>query len=285
MIGTQIITATLLPKIGDREDFSMRAVGPGETYYTFPLSMTRTVLAIWQEDPVHAAEYLTRNILGVIGTASAPPEGGFWFDSYNSSNTLKATADKIRNFGIQAFSKGQVRNISIRLLGNELFDEKEELDKFFVNKYGYEFFRSFEDAFEDSQAIEDLSTPAKDNAHFLYRICILSGFVDHINVRSVQEGSEVLSLQALKNWLKSKLNEERANELIKTFQMIKNLRKQYPIHEHYTVSADGQRFIREEITRAKEYFNITPEFERSWLNVFTAFKLSLSEIKKALEDN
>lgn len=282
MIGTQTIMATLFPKIGDREDFSMRAVGPGETDYSFLLSMTRTVLAIWQEDPKHAAEYLTRNILGVIGTTSAPPEGGFWFDSYNSSNTLKATADKIRNFGIQAFSKGQARNAFIRLLGNELFDEKEKLDKFFVNKYGYEFFRSFEDAFEDSQAIEDLSTPAKDNAHFLYRICILSGFIDHIYVRMAQEASGVLSLQALKNWLKSNLDENRANDLTKTFQMIKNLRKQYPIHEHYTVSADGQRVVREEITKAKEYFNITPDFERSWLNVFTAFKLSLKEIKKAV---
>ena len=252
MIGTQTITATHLPKVGDREDFSMRAVGPGETDYNFPLSMTGTILAIWQEDPKHAAEYLTRNILGVIGTASAPPEEGFWFDSYNSGDTLKETADKVRNYGIKSFTKGKIRNAFIRLLGEELFDEKEKLDKFFVSKYGYEFFRSFEDAFEDSQAIEDLSTPAKDNAHFLYRICILSGFIDHINVRVAQESTSVLSLQALKNWLKINLDERRANDLTKTFQMIKNLRKQYPIHEHFTITAEGRRVVRDEIREAKK---------------------------------
>jgi hypothetical protein len=283
MIGKQIITVTLLPKIGDRDDYSVRAIGPGETDYTFPLSMTGTILAIWQTNSQEAAKYLAEEILDVIGTASVPPKDGFWFDSYNSLNTLKATTDRMRNEGIQSFTKGEYKNTSIRLLGNELFTENEKLNKFFAEKFGFEFFRSFEDAFEDSQVIEDLNTPASDNAHFLYRVCILSGIIDHFNVRLAGEPSEVKSLQALKNWLGSKLDVQKADKLVKPFQMVKYLRKQYPIHEHFSISADGIRMVRQEITEAKTFFGIGKDFPASWANVLKVFKQGLEEMRKALE--
>lgn len=281
-IGKPKIKAILQPKIGDREDFLIRAIGPGETDYAFPLSMTGTVLAIWQDEPQKSAEYLADTILDVRGTSSAYPKEGFWFDSYNSADTLKETANKIRNQGIQSFTRAKLENSFVKLIGKDLLEQKEQLDKFFVDKYGFEFFRSFDDAFEDSQAIEDLSTPAKDNAHFLYRVCILSGFIDHINIRLENEGSGTGSLQALKNWLETKVGEEKTTQLTKTFQMVKNLRKQYPIHEHFDVSPGGIRKIRKEISSARSYFNLTLDLERDWINVFEAFKKSLVSIEQEL---
>ncbi|KKS94993.1 MAG: hypothetical protein UV71_C0015G0023 [Microgenomates group bacterium GW2011_GWC1_43_13] len=285
MIGKQIFKISLQPNIGDREDFSVRIIGPGETDYTFPLALTRTILAIWQEDnPKNAAEFLVKNIFDVIGTASAPPEEGFWFDSYNSAKTLRETANSIRNKGIQSFTKVRLENSFVQLIGADLFKQKKHLDDFFVNKYGFEFFRSFDDAFEDSQAIEDLSTPAKDNAHFLYRVCILSGFIDHINVRLPKENKQNKSLKAFKNWLLNEVKEDKLEKLTRTFQMVKNLRKQYPIHEHFDISPEGIRQIRREISEARKYFNLTLDYERDWLNVFEVFKKSLISIEEELKN-
>ena len=230
-----------------------------------------------------AAKKLSETILDVIGTASAPPINGFWFDSYNSGDTLKETFNKIRNQGIQSFTKGGLENNFVKLIGQDLFEKKIQLDEFFKNRYGYEFFRSFEDAFEDSRAIEDLSTPAKDNPHFLYRVCILSVFIDHINIRLPDENSKTKSLQALRNWLKAEVGEEKEMELTKTFQMIKNLRKQYPIHEHYDIGLDGIRKIRKEISDARTYFKLTLDFERDWLNVFDIFNKTIVSIRFELE--
>lgn len=282
-IGKTSITADIQPKIGDRDDFIIRATGPGETDYEFPLSLTRTILSIWEGNSKKAAIELAETILDVRGTASKPPEQGFWFDSYNSGSTLSETKNIIRNEGINSFTKTELENTVTTLIGKELFEQKEKLDKFFVKKYNFEFFRSFDDAFEDSQAIEDLSSPAKDNAHFIYRVCILSVFIDHINVRSTDEKSDSGSLQSLKNWLNRELGDGKSKELTTTFQMIKYLRKQYPIHEHFDINADGVRGIRKELATAKAFFNFTDAHEQNWINVFNFFTKALNEIQASLE--
>lgn len=284
MIGTQTITLSKLPKLGDRDDFEARIVGPGDTDYTVPISLTGTVLAIWGENSEIAAKELIRVIFDVICTAGAPPEGGFWFDSYNSLETVKDTGNKIRNFGVAQFTKGGLRNAFVRSIGETLFEQKDKVDAFFVANFGFEFFRSFEDAFEDSRAIDDLSTQPRDHANFIYRICILSGFIDHFSVRLPTEKSETSSLVAFRSWLTDKLDSLRATRLTETFRMIKNLRKQYPIHEHFDIDVkSGVRTQREVVRQAEAYFGFRGSFEQDWLTVFRRFEESFSEILSELK--
>lgn len=282
--GTLEISFAELPKIGDRDDFKVRVVGPGETDYSFPLSITRTISSIWGNKPDEATKLLTQSLIKVYGTAKAPPEEGFWFDSYNSGNTLRETQNIIANKGITPFRKGAVNQAFVKQFGNDLFALKEELNSFFINNHGRELFSSFEDAFEDSEAIEDLNNPPKDKAHFLYRVCILSVFIDHFNIRKEDEEKKTGSLQAFRKWLQKELDEDKANELIRPFQMIKNLRKRYPIHEEYEVNADGIRKIRKEVKSANEYFGLKDSYEDDWHKVMTIFAEALIDIRKNVSE-
>src|SRR3989338_5464082 len=100
MIGTQKITAERLDKTGDREDFLVKVIGPDpKTDFTVPMSITGTALAMWDknQDASGAAVILAKNIFQVYGTATLPPKEGFWFDSYNSEETLKGTVNLIYN--------------------------------------------------------------------------------------------------------------------------------------------------------------------------------------------
>lgn len=285
MIGTLQITYKLQPKIGDRDDYLVRAVGPGNTDYSFPLSITRTLLSIWGGNSSDYVEELVRSLFKISGTASPPPEKGFWFDSYNSKDTLKDTKNLIANKGIRPFVKGGIEDRFVNLFGNNLFSIKIEIDNFFETNFNRDFFRSFEDAWEDSQVIDDLNLPAKDHAHFLYRICILSVFIDHIMVRLDDEDSTTLSLRALENWLAGKLDRQEARRLTETFARVKDLRKQYPIHETYKISGDGNRLVRRELQLAKKYFDLDDSYGDDWNKVSIKFNEAMQNIINALSKN
>ncbi|PIZ46774.1 hypothetical protein CO180_03520 [candidate division WWE3 bacterium CG_4_9_14_3_um_filter_41_6] len=281
-IGKPKIELTLKPKIGDRDDYLANIIGPGETDYLIPISISGTVLAIWGEESKLAAERLLQTIFQVRGTASTPPNKGFWFDSYNSGATIKETESLIFNNGIAAFSKDGADSNFVNQFGKDLFPIKEELDSFFTNTFGHAFFRSFEDAFEDSRAQQDLGTPPKDHANFLYRISILSVFVDHINVRLSLEKKDTPSLNAFEKWLVSKVEDVHAAELVKPLRLIKQLRKQYPLHEEYEIQADGGRVTRKEIKAARDYYGLNDDYAHDWGIVVKDFMDGLNTLMKSL---
>jgi hypothetical protein len=276
------ITTELLPRYGDREDYEVRVKGPGDTDYKFTLSLSGTVLAIWRIDGKTASESLVSTIINIIGTAGAPSPH-YWFDSYNSAADLKETENKIRNFGTELFLRNSTIGDEFRkLLTSSVLENLEVINKKFNDKYGIPLFKSLDYAFEYSQASEDLGNPPKDLANFLYRICILSLIIDFINVRLDSEPRQTGSLQAFKNWLAVKFDANKAEELTVTFQMVKNLRKQYPLHDHYEETADGARIERKEITKAKTHFNLKGDFEGDWQKVKIAFIKAFGEIEKSL---
>ncbi|MBI2021811.1 hypothetical protein HYS93_02950 [Candidatus Daviesbacteria bacterium] len=295
-IGTQTITATPLPKTGDREDFSLRVQGPDpNTDFEVPLSITGTALAVWgSPSPTGVAENLGAAIFKVAGTASLPPKEGFWFDSYNSGYSLQDTINKIANQGTIPFAKNWVGpGLYVKSLGGEINKKIQELDALFSQKFNTPFFKSLEDIAEESQRVDDLNTPAKNNPDYLYKICLLSGIIDHINVRLDAEDEHVCtecnqrhhpsegSLQGLKRWLASQLDDHQATVLVTPFQMIKKLRKQYPIHDHY-VTAKDIRIIRKEISDANAYFNIIEDdFAHNAAVVTDKFGKALNQIIQA----
>ena len=275
------ITLELQPRRGDRDDYLINVIGPGDTNYEFQLSITGTLLAIWsaRKGSEEIARQLVNTIVEVDGTTRAMASS-FWFDSYNSENTLKGTCDKVRNIGTDLFVKGSgpLRT----LLGDTLFEKIESLNKKFIDTFGSPFARSFDYAFEYSRAREDLSNPPRDHANFLYRICILSVIIDSIRVRLRDEERSTASLQALKKWISQNIDATKAEELTVTFQMIKNLRKQYPIHEHYEEGNNGERVERSEIIRAREFFGLRDEYERDWKLILDKFAESMDNLSKLL---
>ncbi len=278
------ISIQKLDKIGDREDFLVRAVGPGETDYNFPLSISRTAIAIWGSAPNESVIFLASELLAVSGTATAPPREGFWFDSYNSGDTLKETSSKIRNLGIEPFIKNRTASDSYRnLFGDSLFSKIDQLNNDFTSKFSKEFVTSLDCAFEFSQAKEDLNNSPKDLANFLIRICILSGIIDHLNVRLPEEKKDTPTLIALKNWLTEKKDPTQVEVILKPFLMVKYLRKQYPIHDNYRITDKGVRIEREEISQAKQFFNTSEDYATSWHNVLIKFSGVLDEIIAVLQ--
>lgn len=282
MIGEREIIVDKLPKRGDREDFSIRIVGPGDTEHNFPLSITGTVLAIWQEkDENDVAKQLSERIINLLGTASPPPKNGFWFDSYNSKENLADTLNEI-NSSIDSFLKEKSIDEYVNKFGAPIVPKVLNLNNIFSAKFSQELFRSLDDAFEYSQALEDLSTEAKDGPHFLYRVCILSVIIDHFNV-SLPNTQKKGSLNAFKEWLESEVGKDKANRFTECFYMVKKLRKQYPIHEQFDIGTDGTINIRSEITQAKSYFNLRGDFAWDWDAVVKKFTESLDLLIKEFE--
>lgn len=296
-IGTQTFTAIPLPKTGDREEFTLRVVGPDPSNdFQVPMIITGTALAIWgSPNPTDAAEALGAAVFRVTGTASQPPPEGYWFDSYNSGENVQDTANKIANEGALPFIKNAPSALFVRGLGQEINKKILELDALYSTKYNQPFFFSLEDLSEESQRIDDLNNPASDNANFLYRVCILSGIIDHINVRLSPEDIHQCtvcnqrhkqsegSLSALRRWLKDKVNDQEATRLTQTFQMIKNLRKQYPIHDHYE-TASNIRQVRKQIRDATIYFDLNRDFAHNGIKLTEKFGESIKEIKIAIEN-
>lgn len=256
------ITLEELPKRGAREDFRVRLVGPGDTDYSFPLSITYTALGIWQVAGAEAATALARVLAEVHGTAKAFPDGGFWFDSYNSGDSLKETCYLLRARGWKAYLVPAARES----LGGDLFDLLDDLNATFIERYRRLFLKPLDVLYEKSQALEDLESEAKDHPHFIYRICILSGVVDRFDF---DQGEE--SLNGLIEWLESVGGTDLARELTVTFRMLKRLRRQYPIHEEFAVDADGERTRRSDVVAAEEYFELEGDYPHRWRLVFRRF--------------
>lgn len=296
MAGKQTFDAIRQPKKGDREDFIVHVIGPDPSNdFYVPLSITGTALTIWgNNDDKAVAEELAEAIFNVIGTATQPPEEGFWFDSFNSEDTVRGTVDKIANVGSKPFTKNPSSALFLRSLGHDLNKKLMDLDEIFTLKYGTPFFKSLEDLAEGSQMVEDLNTPSKNNAEFLYRVCILSSIIDHFNVYLTPEDDHLCncgkrhkpsegSLQALKRWLANKLDENQSKNLTITFQMIKKLRKQYPIHDHYE-TANNIRRVRDGIKDANIYFEISKkDFEKDSTIMIEKYTKAISDLIETIK--
>jgi hypothetical protein len=269
------ISVEQLAPTGERTDFLVRVVGPGDTDYTFRLSITRTISRVWAVNMARAAEELADALVFSHGTASAFPGDGFWFDSYSSADTVAETRNLIANKSWRAFLHPAAKES----LGAALFEALNQLDESFAAHEDRPFVKALDILFERSQALEDLETEAIDNPHFIYRVCILSGVIDRFNFASP-------SLGGLRDWLSSRFDAERASELTRTFQMVKNLRKQYPIHEHFDLDAAGERERRHEVVQAESYFNLRldqPDFAGNWHKVLSKFADDLGKLHAAIE--
>lgn len=262
-----------LPSTGARDTFQVEVVGPDDTSYVFPLSISYTALAIWQEDSAVAASELAATLVESHGTAQALPDGGFWFDSYLSGETLKATTDRVREHGWRHFLTPADRHS----LGAALFETLDDLDRISTRLRGQPFVRPLDILFEPSQALEDLESEVPDHAHFMYRICILSGVVDRFNF-----GESGQTLNGLRVWLSERIGDKEASALTEPFRMLKRLRRQYPIHENFEENTKRERQRRKEIVEAECYFGLDGEPRSDWSRVFGHFVEATREIRNAM---
>lgn len=291
MIGEMLIEVEVLPRTGSRTDTLVRVKGPGETDYRFPLSVTSTIQHIWGIGDDQLEEALKSLVYemfsSIVGTASAPPENGYWFDSYNSESTVKATLDRMRNLGQIPFLKNAGASDRISsIFGGGVLSELERIDGVLFGKTGLRLVTALDYAFERSEAEQDLSSPPADNANFLYRVCILSVAIDGFGVRRASENTSTLSLRALTNWLGDHVGQDEARRITEAFARIKDLRKQYPIHEHFVPDASGQRVVRDEVEKANTFFGFLPhdDYAAKWKKITDAFKQAVAKLDKIIAD-
>jgi hypothetical protein len=113
-------------------------------------------------------------------------------------------------------------------------------------------------------------------------VCILSAVVDRFNFQHPQG-----SLNGLRTWLAERVGTQRAGELTRTFQEIKHLRKQYPIHEHFSIDAAGERHRREEVVSAERYFGFrTAEADpiENWHKVLMRFTEDVRTLSDSIQE-
>ena len=256
------ITVEGLPRTGAREDFKIRMVGPGDTDYSFPLSITYTALGIWQTDGPTAATALAEVLAELHGTASAFPDEGFWFDSYRVADSVKATCDLVRERGWKTFLHPTAKES----LGAEVFNALADLDRVRLDRWGSLFLESLDVLFEPNQALEDLEAEAPDHPHFIYRVCILCGILDRFDFQS-----DLGPLNGLKAWLADLGGEDVASDLTATFFMLRRLRRQYPIHEQYDVDGTGFKSRRADVVEAETYFGLDGKHAADWRRVRERF--------------
>ncbi len=291
MIGKLDIEVKHQPKLGDRDDFIIRITGPDpKTDYSFPLSLTGSIIAVWGEKSAIAADTLAGTIIEVIGTAKEPPKEGFWFDSFNSESSVKDTQNLIKNKGVKSFLKDPTSYEW--LLGDEAYKNLEGLNELIRHKFGEPMLSSFEQLGEVSQIKRDMGSDPQDNPNYLYRICLLSGIIDHIRIgissysmKCPSCGNQIKgSLDCFNNWLQVKIGAERTDLLTKSFKMVKKLRNQYPIHDHFDIKL-GLLGVRHNIDQANSYFGITndKDYSGNWHKILKAFNNSIIEIENAFK--
>jgi hypothetical protein len=285
MIGSMSVTIEILPQTGSRVDATARVIGPGDTDYKIPISVTKTIQAVWgiADSQLEAAlAALIKDVMGITGTASEPPVGGYWFDSYNSESTVRETLNRIRNLGQAAFLKNpSTRNQISDIFGGAILTELERIDSIFFANANMRLTKPLDYSFERSQAEQDLGSPPTDNAGLLYRICILSVLIDAFAVRRSGENPNTPSLKALTNWVATQRSVPDARLVTEPFAKVKDLRKQYPIHEHFVAGTAGQKTIRDEVIAAETFFGFKPHYDDAtkWKAVTDAFKSGLSELE------
>jgi hypothetical protein len=284
------IIVEVLGKTGSRTDFLVRVIGPGDTDWRFQLSISDTILAVWgaTDNGIRAAKEIVDTIVLSHGTAGAFPEEGYWFDSYNSENTVRETINKIQNFSTTPFLKHRSPSDQISAIyGGDILDKLEQLSFKFFDVTGRPLMGSLDYAFERSEADSDLGSPAANKPEFVYRLCILSVLIDGFRLRLNSEITRTGSLGALKNWLADRFDAETAKSLTETFRQIKQLRKQYPIHEHFERDQAGQRRVREEVTEAETYFEFRDGsfgYEERWKKLCDFFKRAIDNLSVSLDE-
>lgn len=278
MIGRMDIQLERLPPAGDRNDYSVRVFGPGDTDYSFPLSITRTALTVWSRHGSDVTDEsirgrLAQTIVELHGTATPFPERGYWLDSYNAETTLEQTCNKMRAVGITAFQRDKTVSDDVRnALGEDVLAVVDRANEHALEHHGQELLRSLDLAFEPSEAQEDLGTDPRDKPGFVYRVCILSVIIDRFGLGRPDHGPSSGSLQDLRSWLEGRVDAATVEAITQPLRMVKYLRKQYPIHEHYEETAEGQRQVRRELRQAREFFGFRErDHARNWNRVKRAF--------------
>lgn len=287
VIGRMSISVERLPPTGDRADFHVRVVGPGETDYAFPLSITRTALAVWDRhggrtDDETIRDELVKTILEIHGTAAAFPDRGYWFDSYNAESTLRETCNKIRNAGLPLFQRDRTISDEVSsTVGADVLSAVDESNAHIIEKYGEELVRSLDLAFEPSEAQDDLGSDPRDKAGFVYRVCILSVIIDRFGLGRPEVGRSAGSLNNLEAWLGRCEDAYRVKAIVQPLRMVKYLRKQYPIHEHYEEDESGQRDVRRDLQQARDYFGFRDgEHAWNWKRVKDSFLESMRQLRE-----
>lgn len=285
MIGVDI-KVERLAKTGLPENFLVNVEVTGSNSQQFVLSISRTVFLIWKEDLQHAAEELAHTLVSVRGASSLPPNEGFWFDSYNSGSTLIDTLNVIRNYGGESFIKNHTPREGMgAYLGDQALAGIDKLNEIFINKFGKPLFRPLNVAFEFSRGQKDLNEPPSSYSDFIFRICILSVIIDFLNICLPNERHPNKTLKSFQNWLKESLGDKFDPGFMTCFFMIKNLRKQYPIHNQYKISATGELTERDEILKAQAYFNIrSRDFAEDWVSVLKMFIESVENLLQICEE-
>ncbi len=297
MIGKLDIQVEQLPKTGDRDDYKVTVNGPDPlTHFTVPVTISGTISAIWsQPNGKQTVEELTRTIfgnqLGAMGNAT-PPQDGFWFDSYNSARTVEATQDFILNKGARSFYKNKSYDLIWGKSLNQEFSElKDKLDQVFLEKFQQSFFRETDQMAELSQISEELEKPPNDNANYVYRICILAGFIDHLNFPKLEGDkhkcnvcnytcrSYERTLNAFTQWLTDHYGESESIRFTTTFRMVRKLRNQYPIHDTYNV-IENEMKIKKGVEEANKYFEISEPkaYSHNFGVILAKFNSSLNDI-------
>ena len=139
VIGPIDISIEQLAKTGDREDFLVR-VQHAQNDYRFGLSLTATVIAVWQINVDEAAKLLVDRLIYSHGTADAFPKEAYWFDSNNSASTVDETANDILNKGSKFFLHPSIKTV----LSSQLFALLDELDRICTDTLGRPFVRSLD---------------------------------------------------------------------------------------------------------------------------------------------
>lgn len=288
MIGSlEIKVIEELPKVGDRTDYLVQISGPGETKYQKQASITGTLSSVWNltenEARIDAVEKLVRSIIKVIGTASEPPGDGFWFDTFNAEDTLEETVRTVPNKP-NSYIKGKTVSDEMTLyVGGDIMELLDKVGDKFHEIEGKKFLHSLDRAFERSQAVDEMNTPPNDRANYLYRVCILSLVLDRLNFTEHDEQKR--SLMGFSSWMREKYGQEFADGVMEPLFMIKRLRRQYPIHEHFE-EVEGELLTRQDLVEARTFFDIdNVDFSSDWHKVSQKFKNSFEKFLEKMSSS
>jgi hypothetical protein len=274
VINAPEIAITPLPKVADREDFLVK-LHDDRNDYDFKLSLTGTIVAIWQLSNLsEAVQLLVDRLVYSHGTAKPFPTEGYWFDSNISAGTLEQTLQDIINRGSSAYLHPSVRTG----LSAELFSLLDGLDVLSTQRFSHPFVRSLDVLSERSQASEDFEREAVDHAHFIYSVSLVAAIIDRFDFQPSNA-----SVTGLRTELTSLLSASRADELTEPLFMVRKLRRQYPIHEGYEVDASGIRTRRKDVEEAEGYFGLSGDPASDWSKLRAKFLDTLKDLKEGLE--
>jgi hypothetical protein len=184
VIDRPTITITHLSKVADREDFLVQVSDEGSSY-EFRVSMTGTILAIWNRSELdEIADLIVDRLVYSHGTARAFRPEGYWFDSNNSSDTLDQTLHDIITRGADDFLHPFVGTG----VAKQLYEVIDNLDRDCTAVMNHFFCKSLDELSERSRLSEDFESQARDQGRFVYLVCIPAAIIDRFNF-TVQAGA------------------------------------------------------------------------------------------------